>query len=132
MERRLVALTANNSKYNFLNNCYLRAFISRPIQKNNDILNISFIFVGDLNVHHQKQLKSLSPTHCHGFAVFDFANLFGCSQLIKDKTDKLLNYLDLLITNAPRCVGLLCFSRPHSFTFVEMGGGNWCGPVLGV
>ena len=49
----------------------------------------SFIFVGDLNAHHQKWLKSVSSTDCHGIAAFDIANLSGCTQLIKKPTHKL-------------------------------------------
>ena len=59
----------------------------------------SFIFVGDLNAHHQEWLKSVSPTDRHGNAAFDFANLSGCSQLIKEPTHKLDNCLDLLLTD---------------------------------
>ena len=59
----------------------------------------SFIFVGDLNTHHQEWLKSVSFTNFHGFAALDFVNLFGCTQLIKELTHKLGNYMDLLLTN---------------------------------
>ena len=43
----------------------------------------SFIFVGDLNAHRQEWLKSASSTDRHGSAEFDFANMSGCTQLIK-------------------------------------------------
>ena len=33
----------------------------------------SFLFVGDLNGHHQEWLGS-TTTNCHGVAAFDFAN----------------------------------------------------------
>ena len=65
---------------------------------------LSFIFVGDLNVIYQKWLKSASPTNFHGIAAFDLANLSGCSQLIKKPTHKLRNCLDLLITDVPGVV----------------------------
>ena len=64
----------------------------------------SFIFVCDLNAHHQEWLKSVSPTDRHGNAAFDFANLSGCTQLIKEPTHKLGNCLDLLLTDVPGVV----------------------------
>ena len=48
--------------------------------------NLSFIFVGDLNAHHQEWLKYVNPTDCYGIAAFDFANMYGCTQLIKEPT----------------------------------------------
>ena len=41
----------------------------------------SFLFVGDLNGHHQELLGSTS-TNRHGFAAFDFATVSGCDQLV--------------------------------------------------
>ena len=38
----------------------------------------SFLFVGDLNGHHQEWLGS---TNRHGVAAFDFATVSGCDQL---------------------------------------------------
>ena len=62
---------------------------------------LSFIFVGYLNAHHQEWLKSVSPTDRHSIAAFDFANLSGCTQLIKKPTHKLGNCLNLLLTDVP-------------------------------
>ena len=45
----------------------------------------SFLFVGDLNGHHQKWLGS-TTTNCHGVAAFDFATMFGCNQLVVGST----------------------------------------------
>ena len=56
--------------------------------------NSCFIFVGDLNAHHQDWLKSMSPTDRHGIAAFDISNLSGFTQLIKEPTHNLSNYLD--------------------------------------
>ena len=39
---------------------------------------LSFIFVGNLNTHHQEWSKSMSPTNHHCIAAFNFANLSGC------------------------------------------------------
>ena len=41
----------------------------------------SFLFVGDLNGHHQEWLGS-TTTNRHGFAAFDFATVSGCDQLV--------------------------------------------------
>ena len=41
----------------------------------------TFLFVGDLNVHHQEWLASLTTNH-HGVAAFDFANVLGWDQLV--------------------------------------------------
>ena len=64
----------------------------------------SFIFVGDMNAHHQEWLKSVCPTDRHGNAEFDFTNLSGCTQLIKKPTHKLGNCPDLLFTDVPGVV----------------------------
>ena len=63
-----------------------------------------FIFVGYLNAHHQEWLKSVSLTDCHGIAEFDFGNLFGYTQLIKELIHNLGNCLNLLLTNVPGVV----------------------------
>ena len=64
----------------------------------------SFIFVGDLNVHHQEWLYSVNPTNCPGIAPFNFANLSSCTQLIKEPTRKFGNCLDLLLSDVPSVV----------------------------
>ena len=46
----------------------------------------------------------MSLTDCHGVAVFDFANMSGCTQLIKEPTNKLGNCLNLLLTVVPGVV----------------------------
>ena len=52
-------------------------------------------------------------TDCHGIAVFDFSNLFGCTKLIKEPTHKLDNYLDLLPTDVPGVVDPLLGNSDH-------------------
>ena len=54
----------------------------------------AFIFVGDLNAHLQEWLQSVSPTDHHGIAAFDFTNLSGCTQLIKEPTHNFGHCLD--------------------------------------
>ena len=44
-----------------------------------------FLFVGDLNGHHQEWLGSTS-TNCHGVAVLDLAAVSGCDQLVVGPT----------------------------------------------
>ena len=41
----------------------------------------SFLFVGDLNGHHQEWLGS-TTTNRHGVAALDFATVSGCDQLV--------------------------------------------------
>ena len=62
-----------------------------------------FVFVGDLNAHHQDWLDS-NTTDCHGVAALDFANLTDCTQLIDKPTHQRGNRLDLLLTDVPGVV----------------------------
>ena len=45
----------------------------------------SFLFVGDLNSHHQEWLGS-TTTNRHGVAAFDFSTVSGCDQLVVGQT----------------------------------------------
>ena len=63
-----------------------------------------FVFVGDLNAHHQQWLNSLSPTNRHGHAALDFSNLSGCTQLVTGPTHNSGNRLDLLLSDVPDVV----------------------------
>ncbi|MEM8780580.1 MAG: reverse transcriptase family protein, partial [Cyanobacteria bacterium P01_G01_bin.49] len=69
----------------------------------NDIKSC-FVFVGDLNVHHQNWLVSVSRTNSAGEAAYDFSNLSGCNQLIDVATHISGNCLDLLLTDVPAVV----------------------------
>ena len=40
-------------------------------------IRASFLFVDDLNGHHQESLGS-TTTNRHGVTAFDFATVFGC------------------------------------------------------
>ena len=40
-------------------------------------IRASFLFVDDLNGHHQEWFGS-TTTNCHGVAAFDFATVSGC------------------------------------------------------
>ena len=63
----------------------------------------SFLFVGDLNGHHQEWLGS-TTTNRHGVAVFDFATVSGCDQLVVGPTHARGGTLDLLMTDVPDLV----------------------------
>ena len=63
----------------------------------------SFLFVGDLNGHHQEWLGS-TTTNRHGVASFDFATASGCDQLVVGPTHARGGTLDLLMTDVPDLV----------------------------
>ena len=62
-----------------------------------DDVRASFLFVGDLNGHHQEWLDS-ATTNRHGVAAIDFAAVSGCDQLAVGKTHARDGTLDLLMT----------------------------------
>ena len=55
-------------------------------------MRASFLFVGDLNGHHQEWL-GYTTTNSHGVAALDFAAVSGCNQLV------------VAPTHAPWCMG---------------------------
>ena len=69
-------------------------------------VHASFLFVGDLNGHHQDWLGSTTTNH-HGVAAFDFATVSGCDQLVVGPTRACYGTLDLLMTDVPDLYGLL-------------------------
>ena len=62
-----------------------------------------FLFVGDLNGHHQEWLGSTN-TNRHGVAFLDFATVSGCDQLETGPTHACGGTLDLLMTDVPDLV----------------------------
>ena len=66
-------------------------------------IRASFLFVGDLNGHHQKWLGS-TTTNRHGVAAFDFATVSGWDQLVVGPTNARDGTLDLLMTDVPDLV----------------------------
>ena len=60
----------------------------------------SFLFVGDLNGHHQEWLGSMT-TNRHGVVAFHFATVSGCDQLVVGPTHAHGGTLDLLMTDVP-------------------------------
>ena len=63
-------------------------------------IRASFLFVGDLNGHHQEWL-GCTTTNRHGVAAFDFATISSCDQLIVGPTHARGGTLDLLMTDVP-------------------------------
>ena len=63
----------------------------------------SFLFVCDLNGHHQEWLGS-TPTNRHGISAFDFATVSSCDQLVVGPTHARGGTLDLLMTDVPGLV----------------------------
>ena len=62
----------------------------------------SFLFVGDLNGHHQEWLGS--TTNRHGVAALDIATVSGCDQLVIGPTHARRGTLNLLMTDIPDLV----------------------------
>ena len=63
----------------------------------------SFLFLGDLNGHHQEWLGS-TTTNRHGLAAFDFTTVSGCDQLVVGPTHARGGTLDVLMTDVPDSV----------------------------
>ena len=63
-------------------------------------IHASFLFVGDLNGHHQEWLGSMT-TNCHGVAAFDFATVCGCVKMVVGLTRACGGTLDLLMSDVP-------------------------------
>ena len=69
-------------------------------------MHYSFLFVGDLNGHHQEWLVS-TTTNRHSIAAFDFATVSGCDQLFVGPTHARDGKLDLVMTDVPDLVQVL-------------------------
>ena len=63
----------------------------------------SFLFVGDLNGHHQEWLDSTTTNH-YGVAAIDFATVSGCDQLVIGPTHARGGTFNLLMTDVPDLV----------------------------
>ena len=69
-------------------------------------IRASFLFVSDLNGHHQEWFCS-TTTNRHGVAAFDVATASGCDQLVVGPTRARGGTLDLLMIDVPDQYGLL-------------------------
>ena len=63
-------------------------------------MRASFLFVGDLNGHHQEWLGS-TTTNRHGVVAFDFATVSCCDQSVVGPTHARGGTQDLLMTDVP-------------------------------
>ena len=52
----------------------------------------TYMFVGDLNGHHQEWLGS-TTTNRHGVAAFDFTTVSGCDQLVSAQPMHVVEHL---------------------------------------
>ena len=68
-----------------------------------EYVRTSFLFMGDLNGHHQEWLGS-TTTNRHGVASLDFAMVSGCDQVVTGPTHARGGTLDLLMTDVPNLV----------------------------
>ena len=66
-------------------------------------IRASFLFVGDLNDHHQEWLGS-TTTNRHGVVSFDFAAVSVCDKLVVGQTHTRGGTLDLLMADVPDLV----------------------------
>ena len=73
-------------------------------------IRASFLFVDDLNGHHQEWLGSTTMNH-HGVAAFDFAIVSSCNQLVVGQTHARGGTLDLLMLMSLTQYGLLLCHR---------------------
>ena len=65
----------------------------------------SFLFVIDVNAHHEERLES-SPINLNDRAARDFASSSGCEQMITEPTDIEGSVLDFVLTDVPDVVGV--------------------------
>ena len=75
------SLYRNPDPDEWISDCLLT---SMAALQDEDVL-ASFLFVGDLNGHHQNWLGSIT-TNSHGIAAFEFATVSGCDQLVVGPT----------------------------------------------
>ena len=81
----------------------LDCFLASMAAVQTEDVRASFLFLGDLNCHHQEWLGYTS-TNRHGIAAFDFATVSGCDQLVVGITHVRGGTLDLLMTDVPDLV----------------------------
>ena len=97
------SLYCNPDPYDRIFDCLLTSMAAVQTED----ISVSFLFVGDLNGHHQELLGS-TTTNCHGVAAFDFATVSGCNQLVVGPTHAHGETLDLLMTDVTDLYGCCC------------------------
>ena len=93
------SLYRNTDLDNRIFDCLVASMAAMQIED----IRASFVFVGDLNGHHQEWLGS-TTTDRHGVAALDFATVSGCDQLVVSPTNARGGTLDLLMTDVPDLV----------------------------
>ena len=92
----MYSLYRNPDQDNCIYDCLLTSMAA--VQAEDD--HASFLFLGDLNGHHQEWLGS-AMTNNHGVAAFHFATVSGCDELVVGPTHARGGILDLLMTDVP-------------------------------
>ena len=95
----MCSLYRNPDLYDLIFDCLLASMAAVQAED----VHAFFLFVGDLNGHHQEWLCS-TTTNCHGVLAFDFATVSGCDQLVVSPTHARGGTLDLLMTDVPDLV----------------------------
>ena len=67
-------------------------------------VRVSFLFVGDLNGHHQEWCMGSATINRHGVAAFDFATMSGWDQLVVGPSHACGGTIELLMTDVPDLV----------------------------
>ena len=67
-------------------------------------VDVSFLFMGDLNDHRHKEWLGSTTTNLQSVAAPDIATASGCSQLVNGPTHARGGTFDLLMTDIPDLV----------------------------
>ena len=86
-------------------------------------VRVSFLFMGDLNSHHEERLGS-TTTNRHGISALDFATVSGCDQLVTGPTQACLVTLDLLMTDVPELVWVAVVPPLGSSNYSSLSAAN--------
>ena len=95
----MFSLYSNTDLHDRIFDCLLTSMAAMQAED----VRASFLFMGDLNGHHQEWLGS-TTTNRHGVAAFDFATVSGCDQLVVGPTHARGGTLNLLMTDVPDLV----------------------------
>ena len=87
----------------------------------------SFLFVGDLNGHHQEWLGS-TTTNRHSFVAFDFASVSGCDQLVVGPSHTRGGTLDLMMNDVPDLIRVAAESSV--FLKHQVNWNTVCGAIM--
>ena len=100
-------------------------YLLTPMAKvQSDDKKASFLFVGDVNAHHEEWLVS-STTAVHGRAALDFVSSSGCEQMVTEPTHIHGEVPDLVLTDVHDLVevrgGLPVVTSDPSAIFIDDG-----------